>query len=80
MCRKDPATLRMSRQRGEVVIGCTRLGTIGRCAAQGLIAAGILCLAGIMDREPQFNVNATAMTGRCPEDARWITRRSTSTW
>ena len=45
----------------EVVIECTGLGAVGRSAAQRVVSGGIMCLTGIMNVEPQFDVDATTM-------------------
>ena len=45
----------------EVVIECTGLGAVGRSAAQRVVSGGIICLTGIMNVEPQFDVDATTM-------------------
>ena len=45
----------------EVVIECTGIGAVGRSAAQRLVSGGIMCLTGIMNVEPQFDVDATTM-------------------
>jgi threonine dehydrogenase-like Zn-dependent dehydrogenase len=48
----------------EVVIECTGLGTVARSAAQRAVSGGIMCLTGIMNVDPQFDVDATAMNRR----------------
>ena len=45
----------------EVVIECTGLGAVGRSAAQRVVSGGIICLTGIMNVEPKFDVDATTM-------------------
>ena len=45
----------------DVVIECTGLGAVGRSAAQRVVSGGIICLTGIMNVEPQFDVDATTM-------------------
>ena len=45
----------------DVVIECTGLGGVGRSAAQRVVSGGIMCLTGIMNVEPQFDVDATTM-------------------
>jgi threonine dehydrogenase-like Zn-dependent dehydrogenase len=45
----------------EVVIECTGLGAVGRSAAQRVVSGGIMCLTGIMNVEPRYDVDATAM-------------------
>ena len=45
----------------DVVIECTGLGPVGRLAAQKVASGGIMCLTGIMNVEPQFDVDATTM-------------------
>ncbi len=45
----------------DVVIECTGLGAVGRRAAQKLVTGGIVCLTGIMNVEPQFDVDATTL-------------------
>ena len=45
----------------DVVIECTGLGGVGRSAAQRVVSGGIICLTGIMNVEPQFDVDATTM-------------------
>ena len=45
----------------DVVIECTGLGAVGRSAAQRVVSGGIMCLTGIMNVEPQFDVDATTM-------------------
>jgi threonine dehydrogenase-like Zn-dependent dehydrogenase len=45
----------------EVVIECTGIGTVGRSAAQRVVSGGIICLTGIMNAEPHFDVDATTM-------------------
>ena len=45
----------------DVVIECTGLGAVGRSAAQRVVSGGIMCLTGIMNLEPQFDVDATTM-------------------
>ena len=45
----------------EVVIECTGLGAVGRSAAQRVVSGGIICLTGIMNAEPKFDVDATTM-------------------
>ena len=45
----------------DVVIECTGLGAVGRSAAQRVVSGGIMCLTGIMNLEPQFDVDATSM-------------------
>ncbi len=44
----------------DVVIECTGVGPVGRSAAQRLVSGGIMCLTGIMNVEPQFDVDSTA--------------------
>ena len=45
----------------DVVIECTGLGAVGRSAAHRVVSGGIMCLTGIMNVEPQFDVDATTM-------------------
>ena len=45
----------------DVVIECTGLGDVGRSAAQRVVSGGIICLTGIMNVEPHFDVDATTM-------------------
>ncbi len=45
----------------EVVIECTGLGAVGRSGAQRVVSGGIICLTGIMNVEPKFDVDATTM-------------------
>ena len=45
----------------EVVIECTGLGAVGRAAGQQVASGGIMCLTGIMDADPQLDVDATAL-------------------
>ena len=45
----------------DVVIECTGLGAVGRSAAQRVVSGGIMCLTGIMNVEPHFDVDATTM-------------------
>jgi threonine dehydrogenase-like Zn-dependent dehydrogenase len=45
----------------DVVIECTGLGAVGRAAGQKVVSGGIMCLTGIMNVEPQFDVDATTM-------------------
>ncbi len=45
----------------DVVIECTGLGAVGRSAGQRVVSGGIMCLTGIMNVEPQFDVDATTM-------------------
>lgn len=45
----------------DVVIECTGIGAVGRSAAQRVVSGGIMCLTGIMNVEPQFDIDATAM-------------------
>ena len=45
----------------DVVIECTGLGAVGRSAAQRVVSGGIICLTGIMNVEPHFDVDATTM-------------------
>jgi threonine dehydrogenase-like Zn-dependent dehydrogenase len=45
----------------EVVIECTGLGAVGRSAAQRVVSGGIMCLTGIMNVEPRYDVDATAL-------------------
>ena len=45
----------------DVVIECTGLGAVGRAAGQKVVSGGIMCLAGIMNVEPQFDVDATTL-------------------
>jgi threonine dehydrogenase-like Zn-dependent dehydrogenase len=45
----------------DVVIECTGLGPVGRAAAQKVVSGGIMCLTGIMNVEPQVDVDATTM-------------------
>jgi glucose 1-dehydrogenase len=44
----------------DVVIECTGLGPVARSAAQRVVSGGIMCLTGIMNVEPQFDVDSTA--------------------
>ena len=45
----------------DVVIECTGLGDVGRSAAHRVVSGGIMCLTGIMNVEPHFDVDATTM-------------------
>jgi glucose 1-dehydrogenase len=45
----------------EVVIECTGLGAVARSAAQRVVSGGIMCLTGIMNVDPQLDIDATAM-------------------
>ncbi len=45
----------------DAVIECTGLGAVGRSAGQRVVSGGIMCLTGIMNVEPQFDVDATTM-------------------
>jgi glucose 1-dehydrogenase len=45
----------------DVVIECTGLGAVGRLAGQRVVSGGIMCLTGIMNVEPQFDVDATTL-------------------
>ena len=45
----------------DVVIECTGLGSVGHSAAQRLASGGIMCLTGIMNRDPALDTDATAM-------------------
>jgi len=45
----------------DVVIECTGLGAVGRSAAGRLASGGIMCLTGIMNLDPTFDVDATAL-------------------
>ena len=45
----------------DVVIECTGLGAVGRSAAQRVVSGGIVCLTGIMNVEPQLDVDATTL-------------------
>ena len=45
----------------DVVIECTGLGAVGRSAGQRVVSGGIMCLTGIMNVEPQFDLDATTM-------------------
>ena len=45
----------------DVVIECTGLGSVGRSAGQRLASGGIMCLTGIMNLDPNFDVDATTM-------------------
>lgn len=45
----------------DVVIECTGLGPVGRSAAQRVVSGGIMCLTGIMNVEPKFDVDATTL-------------------
>lgn len=45
----------------DVVIECTGLGAVGRSAARPLVSGGIMCLTGIMNLDPKFDVDATSM-------------------
>ncbi len=45
----------------DVVIECTGLGAVGRSAAQRVVSGGIMCLTGIMNVEPELDVDATTM-------------------
>ena len=48
----------------DVVIECTGLGAVGRAAGQKVASGGIMCLTGIMDADPQLDVDATALNRR----------------
>ena len=43
------------------MIECTGLGAVARSAAQRAVSGGIMCLTGIMNVDPQLDVDATAM-------------------
>ena len=45
----------------EVVIECTGIGAVGRSAGRRAVSGGIMCLTGIMDSEPHFDVDAAAL-------------------
>jgi threonine dehydrogenase-like Zn-dependent dehydrogenase len=45
----------------DVVIECTGLGAVGRSAATRLVSGGIMCLTGLMSRDPTLDVDATAL-------------------
>ena len=45
----------------DVVIECTGLGAVGRSAASRLVGGGIMCLTGLMSRDPTLDVDATAL-------------------
>ena len=45
----------------DVVIECTGLGAVGRSAARRLASGGIMCLTGIMNLSPTFDLDATAL-------------------
>ncbi len=45
----------------DVVIECTGLGAVGRSAATSLVSGGIMCLTGLMSRDPTLDVDATAL-------------------
>src|SRR5262249_30337379 len=45
----------------DVVIECTGLGSVARSAGQRLASGGIMCLTGIMNLDPTFDVDATTM-------------------
>ncbi len=45
----------------EVVIECTGIGAVARSAAGRLVSGGIMCLTGIMNLDPQLDLDATAM-------------------
>ncbi len=45
----------------DVVIECTGLGAVARSAAQRAVSGGIMCLTGIMNVDPQLDLDATAM-------------------
>ena len=48
----------------DVVIECTGLGAVGRAAGQKVASGGMMCLTGIMDADPQLDVDATALNRR----------------
>lgn len=48
----------------DVVIECTGLGAVGRAAGRKVASGGIMCLTGIMDADPQLDVDATALNRR----------------
>ena len=45
----------------DVVIECTGLGAVGKSAASRLVSGGIMCLTGIMNLDPTFDVDATTL-------------------
>jgi threonine dehydrogenase-like Zn-dependent dehydrogenase len=45
----------------DVVIECTGLGVVGRSAARRLVSGGIMCLTGITNLDPTFDVDATTL-------------------
>jgi threonine dehydrogenase-like Zn-dependent dehydrogenase len=45
----------------DVVIECTGLGAVGRSAARRVASGGIMCLTGIMNLDPRFDTDATAL-------------------
>jgi threonine dehydrogenase-like Zn-dependent dehydrogenase len=45
----------------DVVVECTGLGAVGRSAASRLVSGGIMCLTGIMNTDPNLDVDATAL-------------------
>jgi threonine dehydrogenase-like Zn-dependent dehydrogenase len=48
----------------DVVVECTGIGAVGRAAATKLVAGGIMCLTGIMNTDPAFDLDATAVNRR----------------
>jgi threonine dehydrogenase-like Zn-dependent dehydrogenase len=48
----------------DVVIECTGHGAAGRAAGSRLASGGIMCLTGIMNLDPTFDVDATALNRR----------------
>jgi threonine dehydrogenase-like Zn-dependent dehydrogenase len=44
----------------DVIIECTGLGAVGRAAASRLVSGGIICLTGIMNVDPTFDIDSTA--------------------
>ena len=64
MDREAKGDYPMGRYDVEVVIECTGLGSVGRSAGQRLVSGGIMCLTGIMNAFPTFDVDATALNRR----------------